>query len=161
MGSFNNLAQQRMCSFLYFTKSLHPSVQYTPFSPHMRRIKKETATRLCKSRHTGFGAGGGKGVGAGLGIRSFAHCSFTQIAQDKWATVSESLRSLRENERPWAIRSSRSEEISNVSKSLILLTKNQWISTSLKKFWLKKSKNLFYNVLFKDFFFKFEKWANP
>ena len=30
---------------------------------------------------------------------------FAQIAQDKWATVSESLRSLKTNERPWAIRS--------------------------------------------------------
>ena len=43
----------------------------------------------------------------GLGIRSFAHCShqmkdydrFAQIAQDKWETVSDSLRSLMINER--------------------------------------------------------------
>ena len=47
---------------------------------------------------------------------------FAQIAQDKWATVSESLRSLRGNER---------------------------MSDLLKKFWLKKSKILFHYVLFK------------
>ena len=35
-----------------------------------------------------------------------------QVAQRKWATVSESLRSLKTNERPWAIRSGRSEEMS-------------------------------------------------
>ena len=45
-----------------------------------------------------------------------------QVAQDKWATMSNSLRSLRGNER---------------------------MSDSLKKFWLKKSKILFYYVLFK------------
>ena len=72
-----------------------------------------------------------------------------QIAQDKWATVSESLRSLKTNERPWAIRSGRSEEMSDVSKSLISLTKNERMSDSLKKIWLKKSKILFYYVLFK------------
>ena len=58
----------------------------------------------------------------GLGIRSnqISNCEqFVQIAQDKWATVSKSLRSLRgnerswaKNERPWVIRSSRSEEMS-------------------------------------------------
>ena len=36
-----------------------------------------------------------------------------QVAQRKWATVSESLRSLRGNERPWAKRSGRSEEMSD------------------------------------------------
>ena len=35
-----------------------------------------------------------------------------QIAQRKWATVSESLRPLKTNERPWAIGSGRSEEMS-------------------------------------------------
>ena len=38
---------------------------------------------------------------------------FAQIAQDKWATVSESLRSLRGNERPWANRSGRSRQMSD------------------------------------------------
>ena len=59
---------------------------------------------------------------------------FAQIAQDKWATVSESLRSLRGNEQLWAIRSGCSEEMSDL----------------LKKILLKKSKILFYYVLFKD-----------
>ena len=57
---------------------------------------------------------------------------FAQIAQDKWATVSESLRSLRGNER---------------------------MSNLLKKIWLKKSKILFYYVLFKVFKKKFEKMS--
>ena len=35
-----------------------------------------------------------------------------EFAQDKWATVSESLRSLKTNEQPWAIHSGRSEEMS-------------------------------------------------
>ena len=69
---------------------------------------------------------------------------FAQIAQDKWATVSESLRLLRGNERLWAIRSGRSEEMSDVSELLSLLTKNERMSASLKKVWLKKSKILFY-----------------
>ena len=75
---------------------------------------------------------------------------FAQIAQDKWATVSESLRYLRGNEQSWVFRSGHSEELSDESKSLILLTKNEQISDSLKKFWLKKSKILFYHVLLKD-----------
>ena len=44
---------------------------------------------------------------SGLGIFSFAH--FTQI---KWVTVSDLLRSLKTNERPLAIFSGRSEEMS-------------------------------------------------
>ena len=46
----------------------------------------------------------------------------TQVAQDNWATMSHLLRSLRGNEQ---------------------------MSASLKKFWLKKSKILFYYVLLK------------
>ena len=38
---------------------------------------------------------------AGFGIRLFTHSSFAQIAQIKWATVSDSLRLLRTNERLW------------------------------------------------------------
>ena len=45
---------------------------------------------------------------AGLGI-----CWFAQIAQIKWVTVSDSLRSLRTNERLWANRSGRSCQKSN------------------------------------------------
>ena len=36
----------------------------------------------------------------------------TQVAQRKWATVSELLRSYKTNERPWVIRSGHSEEMS-------------------------------------------------
>ena len=48
------------------------------------------------------GAGGGSSTFSswwkpGVGIRSFAH-----FAQIKWVTVSDSLRSLKTNERPWA-----------------------------------------------------------
>ena len=56
-------------------------------------------------------------------IPTWANCSsrseemsdreqIAQIAQRKWATVSESLRPLKTNERPWAIGSGRSEEMS-------------------------------------------------
>ena len=72
---------------------------------------------------------------------------FILIAQDKWASVSESLRSLRGNEQLWAIRSGRSEKMSDVSETLISLTKNEQMSDSLKKNWQKKSKILFYYVL--------------
>ena len=48
-----------------------------------------------------------------LGIRSFAHRSFAQIAQFKWATVRDSLRLLRTNERLRAIRSDCSEQMSD------------------------------------------------
>ena len=56
-------------------------------------------------------------------IRSFrsnkmSNCErFAQIAQDKWATVSESLRLLKTNERPWAFRTGRSEEMRNLLKN--------------------------------------------
>ena len=46
-------------------------------------------------------------IRTGLGIRSFAH-----FAQIKWATVSDLLRSLKTNERPWSNRSGRSEKTS-------------------------------------------------
>ena len=52
----------------------------------------------------------------GLGIRSnqMSDCErFAHIAQDKWATVSKSLRSLRGNEQPWANRSGRSRQMSD------------------------------------------------
>ena len=74
---------------------------------------------------------------------------FAQIAQDKRATVSESLRSLRGSELSWAICSGCSEKMSNVSELLISLMKNERMSASLKQFWLKKFKNLFNYVLLK------------
>ena len=86
----------------------------------------------------------------GLGIRSFAHRSFrsnqmsdceqfAQIAQDKWATVRESLRSLRGNERPWQIAQVAQDKWATVSDSLRSLMINEQMSNSLKKCWLKKS----------------------
>ena len=41
---------------------------------------------------------------------------FAQIAQDKWATVSKSLRSLKTNERPWTNRSDRSWQKSDCER---------------------------------------------
>ena len=78
---------------------------------------------------------------------SFIH-SFAHFAQIKWGTVRDSLRSLKTNERPWANRSGRSEEMSKrewiaqvpqdkwatVSNSLRSLMINEQMSDSLKKF---------------------------
>ena len=72
-------------------------------------------------------------------------CSFAQIAKIKWVTVSDSLRSLRTNERRWANHSGCScqksdhEQITQVthdkwvtvSDSLRLLMINEWMSKSL------------------------------
>ena len=43
--------------------------------------------------------------------------------------------------------------MSNVSESLISLTKNERMSDSLKKFWLKKSKILFFSMFYIQFFY--------
>ena len=59
------------------------------------------------------------------------HEQIDQITLIKWATVSSSLRSLKTNERPWANRTGRSEEMSDVSDSLISLTKNERMSELL------------------------------
>ena len=60
-------------------------------------------------------------------IRSFAH--FAHFAQIKWASVSDLLRLLKTNERPWV---NRSEEMSDVSESLRLLKTNEqpWVICS-------------------------------
>ena len=74
-------------------------------------------------------------------------CSFAQIAQIKWATVSDSLRSLRTNERLWANRSGRScqksdwewiaqvahDKWSTVSNSLRLIHDN-WVNEQIAYF---------------------------
>ena len=112
---------------------------------------------------------------AGLGIRSFTHRSFPHFAQIKWATVSDSLRSLKTNERPWANPSGRSEEMSNreqiaqvaqdkwasLSNLLRLLRGNERMSVSLKKCWLNKSKILFLVFFIYDLKKFIEKWVNP
>ena len=46
------------------------------------------------------------------------------FGSNQMSDVSESLISLTKNERPWAIHSGRSEEMSDVSESLILLRGN-------------------------------------
>ena len=67
-----------------------------------------------------------------LGIRSFAHRLFAHFAQIKWATVSDSLRSLKTNERPWANRSGRSEEMSD----------REWIAQVAQRKWATASELL-------------------
>ena len=68
------------------------------------------------------------------------HKQFAQVAHQKRATMSDSLRSLTKNERPWAILSGRSPKMSDhkrfakvahqkwatISDSLRSLTKNGW-----------------------------------
>ena len=91
-------------------------------------------------------------------IRSF--CSnqmsdyerFTQIAQDKWATVSELLRSLKTNEQPWANPSGRSWQMSDREQITQVLMINEQMSDSLKKNLAKKSKILFFSIIYKGFF---------
>ena len=97
----------------------------------------------------------------GLEIRSFAH-----FAQIKWATLSDSLRSLKTNEQLWANRSIRSKEMSNreqiaqvaqdkwatVSDSLRSLRGNEYMSDSLKNFGYKKSKILFFSMFYIQIF---------
>ena len=71
--------------------------------------------------------------------------------------VSESLRSLTKKEQPWAIRSGRSEEMSDVSESLISLTKNERMSESL----IFLSESLMRSFFDKKWSIRSEiKWAN-
>ena len=93
----------------------------------------------------------------GLGICSFTHCSFAHFAQIKWGTVSDSLRSLKTNERLWANRSGHSRQMSNreriaqvahdkwvtVSDLLRSFMINEQMSNLLKIFWLKNRKSDF------------------
>ena len=134
------------------------------------------------SRWTACDSDSAEGWTAGLGIRSFA-----QVAQIKWATVSDLLRSLRTNEQLWANRSgcscqkSHRERIAQVahdkwatvSASLRLLMINERMSKLLKKIWLKlyfwyvfctfkkkKSDSLFFNERCERIAqFAHQKWA--
>ena len=110
----------------------------------------------------------GEGFPTGLGIRSFAHsfiahllirsfCSnqmsdceqFTQIAQDKWATLSKSLRWLRGNERPWANRSGHTRQMSD-HEQFAQATLRKWANEPFaQKMLVKKSKIFLNYVLFK------------
>ena len=58
---------------------------------------------------------------------------FAQIAQDKWATVSESLRSLKTNERSWANRSFLGKKRAIRSENLWANSQPCILSCSLKK----------------------------
>ena len=59
-----------------------------------------------------------------------SHCErFPQIAQNKWATVSESLRSLMSKERPWANRSGRSWQMSD-SERFAQVSRDKWANRS-------------------------------
>ena len=92
---------------------------------------------------------------------------FAQIAQDKWATVSKLIRSLKTNEWPWANCSGRSRQMSDneqiaqvthdkwatVSDSLRSLMINEQMSNSLKHFGWTKSKILFFFVYYIRFFY--------
>ena len=75
---------------------------------------------------------------------------FAQMAQDKWATVSESLRSLRGNERPWANRSGRSRQMSD-HEQFTQVAQVKWAIRS-KNVWLKKSIILFFSMFYIHFF---------
>ena len=110
--------------------------------------------------------------GSRLGIRSshsgqISECErFAQVAQDKWATVSESLRSLMTNEGVWAIRSGCSGPM---SESLVFLSKSLMFSFAHKK-WTIRSKKFekivfwyvftFFGSFFKNAHSFWAKWAN-
>ena len=74
--------------------------------------------------------------------RSFAH-----FAQIKWGTVSDSLRSLKTNEWPWANRSGRSEEMSNLERFTQVAQRkwamwvNRWFHSRKMSEWVIHSKN--------------------
>ena len=53
---------------------------------------------------------------------------FTQVTQNKWATVSKLLRSLMTNEWMWAIHSGRSGKKSKLLIFSLLLSKNEWFA---------------------------------
>ena len=104
--------------------------------------------------------------------REFAHlliahslsCSFcsnqmsdcerlAQIAQDKWATVSDSLRSLRGNKQPWANNSGRSRQMIN-REQLAQVAHDKWGNERFAQKMLaqKKSKILFLSMFYIRFF---------
>ena len=58
-----------------------------------------------------------------------AHSLFAHFAQIKWATVSNSLRSLKTNEQPWANCSGRSEEMSDHER-ITQVAQDKWATVS-------------------------------
>ena len=74
-----------------------------------------------------------------VGICSSAHCSFAhlqKISQDKWANVSNLLRSLWTNERLWANRLGRSWQISKCER-FAQVAQDKWANCSV--FWANRS----------------------
>ena len=94
---------------------------------------------------------------------------FAQIAQDKWATLSELLRLLRGNKRPWGNHSGCSEEMSDLER-ITQIAQNKWatLSDSFRSLRgnermstsLKKSKILFLVCFIYDKKKLLKKWPN-
>ena len=80
-----------------------------------------------------------------------------QVAQRKWATVSESLRSLRGNERQWANRSGRSRQMSNPER-FAQVTQRKWANERFAQNILAKKSKILFLVCFiydiKKFYWK-------
>ena len=68
-----------------------------------------------------------------LGICSFAHPSFAQIAQDRWANVTNSLRSLRTNEQLWGNRSGHSWKMSKCEQ-FAQVAQEKWANEQITRF---------------------------
>ena len=71
-----------------------------------------------------------------ISLKSNERCErIAQVAHQKWATMSDSLRSLRGNERSWANRSGRSPKMSEwVNRSFF------WANRSFAYFWAKNER---------------------
>ena len=103
-------------------------------------------------------------------MRSSLICSFAQIAQDKWANVRDSLRSLRTNEWMWAIRSGRLGQMGKWANRSVFLSKSLIFSFAHKKWAIHSRKSYFcsFSSFFAVFFKKsirfahsfWAKWAN-
>ena len=86
---------------------------------------------------------------------------FAEVAQDKWATLSESLRSFMTNEQMWAIRSGCSGQMSEWANGIVFLSKSLIFSFAHKKWAIcstKFEKTYFLGNLL-HFFYKFFKKA--
>ena len=86
-----------------------PPHLHTPFSPHLLTIPISRAGNWL--------------------ICSLLICSFAHFAQIKWATVSDSLRSLKTNERPWANPSGHLEEMSDCER-ITQVAQRKWATLS-------------------------------
>ena len=90
-------------------------------------------------KNTGVRSTSEKGRAGNSLIHSSLIRSIAQIAQIKWATVSDSLRSLRTNERLWANRSCRSWQKSNHERiAQVAYDKRVTVSDSLRLLMIKE-----------------------